>query len=219
MGEPLTRHHRKNPGIPLRSSTRITGGDLIGTLLRRLILNNGHRRLIVDRPARTVRRAFAGLALLSSLVACGTTSAKPSPLGTPQSSTNAVTTPTPVASQGTTTTTGLSNLIPADAQMPAGGICGRAVGPLAVIIANPDTHSPRCMIVTGSQHLKVTNGSHQFGQTGRTITVSFASFPPRQIAVGASTTFDRDFGSYLAPGVHVLHISLYGGDGADIWLR
>src|ERR1019366_5387415 len=94
MGEPQTRHHRKNPGIPLRSSTRITGGDLIGTLLRRLILNNGHRRLIVDRPARTVRRAFAGLALLSSLVACGTTSAKPSPLGTPQSSTNAVTTPT-----------------------------------------------------------------------------------------------------------------------------
>jgi hypothetical protein len=75
------------------------------------------------------------------------------------------------------------------------------------------------MIVTGSQHLKVTNASNQFGQTGRAITVFFAAFPPRQVAVGASTTFDQDLGSYLAPGVHILHISLYGGDGPSIWLR
>ena len=60
---------------------------------------------------------------------------------------------------------------------------------------------------------------HQLGQTGRTITVSFGGFPPRQIAVGASTTFDQNFAGYLVPGVHIVHISLYGGDGADIWLR
>jgi hypothetical protein len=173
----------------------------------------------VGRPARTVRRTLAALTLFSSLVACGTTSAKPSPLGTSPIATNAVISPTPVTSQGPRTTTARSNLTPADGQLPAAGICGRVVGPLAVITANPGTPSPRCMIVTGSQHLKVTNASNQFGQTGRAITVFFAAFPPRQVAVGASTTFDQDLGSYLAPGVHILHISLYGGDGPSIWLR
>jgi len=48
-------------------------------------------RDMMHRSCRTVRRALAGLALLSSLVACGTTSAKPSPLGTSPISTNAVT--------------------------------------------------------------------------------------------------------------------------------
>ena len=68
-----------------------------------------------------------------------------------------------------------------------------------VITANPDTPSPRCVTVGGTQHLKVVNASNQFGQTGRTITVSYAAFPPRQVAVDASTTFDQDFGNYLAP--------------------
>jgi len=72
--------------------------------------------------------------------------------------------------------------------------------------------------VTGTQHLKVVNASNQFGQTGRTISVSFASFPPRRVAIGATTTFDQNFGSYLAPGVHDLHITLYSGS-AEIWLR
>ena len=48
-------------------------------------------RDMMHRSCRTVRRTLAGLALLSSLVACGTTSAKPSPLGTSPISTNAVT--------------------------------------------------------------------------------------------------------------------------------
>jgi hypothetical protein len=117
------------------------------------------------------------------------------------------------------TTTARSNLIPADGQMPAAGICGRDVGPLKVITANPDTPSARCMIVTGSQHLRSrtlpTNSDIRAGQSP----VSFAAFPPRQVDVGASTTFDPDLGSYLAPGVHILHISLYGGDSPDIWLR
>jgi len=93
------------------------------------------------------------------------------------------------------------------------------VGALVIITANPDTPSPRCVTVSSTQQLKVVNASNQFGQTGRTITVSFASQLPRQVAVGASTTFGQDFGNYLAPGVHVLHISLYGGDGAELWLR
>ena len=48
-------------------------------------------RDMMHRSCRTVHRTVAGLALLSSLVACGMTSAKPSPLGTSPISTNAVT--------------------------------------------------------------------------------------------------------------------------------
>jgi hypothetical protein len=123
-----------------------------------------------------------------------------------------------VTNPAPTTTAASSDLIPADAQMPASGVCGPVVGALVVIAANPDTPSPRCVTVTGSQHLKVVNASNQFGQTGTTITVSFASFPPRQVPVGATTTFDQNFGSYLAPGVHDLHVTLYSGS-AEIWLR
>jgi len=101
--------------------------------------------------------------------------------------------------------------------MPASGYCPNTVGALVVITMNPDTPSPRCVVVTGGQHLKVVNPSSQFGAAGRTITVSFARFPPRQVAVGATTTFDQNFGSYLAPGVHEVHITPYYS--AEIWLR
>lgn len=171
----------------------------------------------MNRPRRLVGRALVGLALLSSLVGCGSTSPKPSSGHTP-TSTYAVTSVAPVTRPAPTTTTTTSDLTPADAQMPASGVCGRVVGALVVITANPDTPSPRCVTVKGSQHLKVVNASNQLGQTGRTITVSFASFPPRQVPVGGTTTFDQNFGSYLAPGVHDLHITLYSGS-AEIWLR
>ena len=49
------------------------------------------QRDMMHRSCRTVRRTLAGLALLSSLLACGMTSANPSPLGTSPISTNAVT--------------------------------------------------------------------------------------------------------------------------------
>lgn len=172
----------------------------------------------MDRPGRVARRVLTGLALLSSLTACSSTSPETPSVGLLPTSTHAVTSVTPSTSRAPTTAAH-SDLIPADAQMPASGVCGPVVGALVVITANPDTPSPRCVTVSGTQHLKVVNASNQFGQTGKTITVSFAAFPPRQVAVGASTTFDQDFGNYLAPGVHVLHISLYGGEGAELWLR
>ena len=172
----------------------------------------------MDRPDRIVRRTLAGLALLSSLIACGSTSATPSSDGIPPTSANTVTSRARVTNPAPTTTAASSDLDPADAQMPASGVCGQVAGALVVIVANPDTPSPRCVIVAGSQHLKVVNASNQFGQTGRTITVSFASFPPRRVAVGATTTFDQNFGSFLAPRVHDLHVTLYAGS-AEIWLR
>jgi hypothetical protein len=173
----------------------------------------------VNRPERSLGAVFAGLAVMSAtLVGCGTTSAPPTTAGTAQTSANALTS-APVASHGPTTTTASPHLAAADAQAPASGVCAKAVGVLVVITANPDTPAPRCAIVTGGQHLKVVNASNQFGQSGKTITVSFAGFSPRQVAVGAATTFDQSFGSYLAPGVHDLHINLYSGSATAIWLR
>ena len=36
---------------------------------------------------------------------------------------------------------------------------------------------------------------------------------------GESVTFDQPFGDYLAPGVHTLAVSLYGGSGPQLWLK
>ena len=171
----------------------------------------------MNRSDRKVRQTLTALVLLSSLTACSSTSVKPSSVGIPPSSTKTVAPFAPAASQAPGTTTADSDLIRADSQMPASGTCPKTVGALVVITMNPDTPSPRCVVVTGGQHLKVVNPSNQFGAAGRTITVSFARFPPRQVAIGATTTFDQTFGSYLAPGVHEVHITPYYS--AEIWLR
>ena len=65
----------------------------------------------------------------------------------------------------------------------------------------------------------MVNTSDGFGQPGTEITVTMPGFAPRRLAVGRSTLFDRPFGQYLAPGVHDLQISLYGGTGPSIWLQ
>jgi hypothetical protein len=171
----------------------------------------------MNRPDRVVRRALTALILLSSLIACSSTLVKAPSVGIPPTSTRTVTPTAPVTSQAPGTTTADSDLISADSQTPASGYCPKTVGALVVITMNPDTPSPRCVVVTGGQHLKVVNPSNQFGAAGRTITVSFARFPPRQVAIGATTTFDQTFGSYLAPGVHEVHIT--PAYSAEIWLR
>lgn len=122
--------------------------------------------------------------------------------------------------QSPTSTTGHGDsLVPADAERPAAGICGTSSGPLATVEVNPDTPAPRCLTVRPGQRLRVVNVSSRFGQSGTSVTVTFADFPPRVLRVGDATTFDRPVGDYLAPGVHNVRISLYGGGGAEVWLR
>jgi hypothetical protein len=108
--------------------------------------------------------------------------------------------------------------VPPDAKHPASGICESSRGDVVVVTASPDTPAPRCAKVVGSQRLRVVNNSDTFGSPGQTITVRFADFAPRELAIGATTTFERSFGSYLMLGDHFLHISLYGGSGAEIYL-
>lgn len=87
------------------------------------------------------------------------------------------------------------------------------------MLVNPDTSTPRCLTVRAAQRLRVVNRSDHFGQHGRTVTVTFADFPPRTLRVGDATIFDRPFGEYLAPGVHFVHISLYAGGGGEVLFR
>jgi hypothetical protein len=108
---------------------------------------------------------------------------------------------------------------PADSRRPASGMCERDTGAMATVRLDPDTPDPRCIVVSSRQRLRVVNTSASYGQRGKSITIRFAYFPPRVLRVRAATTFRRPVGHYLAPGVHDLHASLYGGGGPEIWLK
>ena len=104
-----------------------------------------------------------------------------------------------------------TTLIPADSTAPAAGICGTDPGTTVTIDANPDTPAPRCAIVTAGQNLRVVNNQ------AMSITVRFADYAPRDVRPGASTVFQRAFGSFLAPGVHDVSWGV-GGPG-ELWLK
>jgi hypothetical protein len=109
--------------------------------------------------------------------------------------------------------------VPADSRRPASGTCEPSPGAVATVRLDLDTPDPRCIIVSSRQRLRVVNTSAGYGQHGRTVTITMAYFPPRVLKVRAATTFHRPVGQYLAPGVHDLHVSLYGGGGPEIWLK
>jgi len=121
---------------------------------------------------------------------------------------------------GPTTLPPPSGLVPADSDLPRSGVCAEPpAGTIVSILLLPDLPSPRCVQVTANQTLELVNSSASSGQSGQLVTVTFAGFPPRDIAVGESTSFAMPFSSYLAVGVHEIHISLYGGAGPEVWLR
>jgi hypothetical protein len=101
---------------------------------------------------------------------------------------------------------------------PAKG-CGPDTAPMVTVTINPDNPQPPCAIVHASQRLRVLNATNAFNQPGKTITIDFAGLPERALARGQSTTYDQPFGSYLAPGEHVLRVSYYPGSGIVIWLK
>jgi hypothetical protein len=108
---------------------------------------------------------------------------------------------------------------PADSRRPASGTCEPSTGAIATVRLDPDIPEPRCIIVSSGQRLRVVNTSASYGQQGKSVTIRFAYFQPRVLKVRAATTFHRPVGQYLAPGVHDLHVSLYGRGGPEIWLK
>ena len=100
---------------------------------------------------------------------------------------------------------------PPVSDLPAAGICAEPSGDVVTIAVEPDTPSPRCSRVTSSQRLRVVN------QTSEEIDVQIADFKMR-LGAGDEGSVDAPFGSYLAPGVHLMNISSLAGGGAEIWL-
>ena len=109
--------------------------------------------------------------------------------------------------------------MPPDSQYPAAGACPKQAGSPVRVQVDPDVPVPRCVVVAPGQDLTVVNNTNELQQAGSTVTVTWADYAPRVLKIGASTSYTQPFGSYLMPGVHRLHISLYGQSGAEIWLQ
>lgn len=73
------------------------------------------------------------------------------------------------------------------------------------------TPSPRCVQVRADQHLQVVDRTGPAGQPQKKVTITWPPYPRRTLAPGAATVYSRSFGSYLAPGDHVLRTSIDGG--------
>lgn len=101
------------------------------------------------------------------------------------------------------------NLKPPDGDQPAAGICDPASGDVVTVNINADVPYPRCMKVLGNQRLQVVNA------TNGPVQVQLAQFIV-QLQPDQAQLFDASFASYLAPGVHWLHVT--GGHAPEIWL-
>jgi hypothetical protein len=102
---------------------------------------------------------------------------------------------------------------PADSDTPTAGICaGPPAGRVVHVDINVDVPAPRCSVVRPDQALEVTNKTDQ--AIGLQLAGIYESLTP-----GATTTlYTASFGSYLAPGVHIVHTSYFHGSGPEILL-
>lgn len=117
--------------------------------------------------------------------------------------------------ESTTPTEGAGSppaLVTPVADSPAAGICDFYPGELVVFEIYPDIPSPRCARATPEQRLKVIN------RTDQDLDVSIGPYE-YTIPVGGEQLVDAEFGTYLAPGVHRVSTSAYGGGGGpELWL-
>lgn len=104
-------------------------------------------------------------------------------------------------------------VLPADGEFPAAGICMDPPEENTVTVSiNEDVPSPRCQRVTGQQILIVQNNTFEpvslwFGDNKE---ISFV------VESGEQYVHNAQFEYYFAPGVHVLHGETY--QGPTIWL-
>jgi hypothetical protein len=105
-------------------------------------------------------------------------------------------------------------LVPASSRLPASGGCGATHsvgGRIASAGIYPDTPEPACLVVAPRQHLRIVNKTDAFGSRGRTITINFVGLFHARLAPEEAATFSKPFGSYLAPGDHLVSTSEYAG--------
>lgn len=116
-------------------------------------------------------------------------------------------------------TAGQPGLVPADGGRPAAGICASPHQRVVTVVVNPDTPAPRCTYVRADQVLRVVNHTDAFNQPARLVTVKFADRPQVTLTVGEAVLYSETFGAYLAPGAHDIHLSVFSGGGAQVYLR
>jgi hypothetical protein len=110
-----------------------------------------------------------------------------------------------------------SHLVPATSKRPAAGVCGRTTGAVLTVRIEPDTPDPRCASVNADQRLRVVNATGDYGAHPQTVTVVWMPGQSLTLRPGEAKTFSRNFGSYLAPGVHELTAGR--GYRSEVWLR
>jgi hypothetical protein len=110
------------------------------------------------------------------------------------------------------------DLVPAVSQRPSSP-CPAYPGRhrlVAVLLGNGHP-KPRCTRVRADQQLLVINKTAP-PHHSVPITVTWPPFGHRTLRQSHGTVFKRNFGSYLAPGVHPLGISPKRDGPAEIWL-
>jgi hypothetical protein len=165
---------------------------------------------------RLICRLAAFAVIAGALAACGGGSSK-TPTAVPPTSTFALATPVPVsgtpAAEGTATIPATVELAPADSQFPAASVCSEPPGDDVVtwrIMA--DIPSPRCNQIRTDQTVAFIN------DTEETIDVQLGAYK-LTITSGFTGEISQPVGTYLAPGVHVAHTSIYGGQsGPEVWV-
>ena len=102
-------------------------------------------------------------------------------------------------------------LIPPDADTPAAGICAETDSEWVTFTVSLEVPDPRCWQVRPSQRLEIAN------PTAAAVVVTFAG---RDIPTdaGATARIDEPFGSYLAPGVHLIYVAEGSGNLPELWL-
>jgi hypothetical protein len=116
-------------------------------------------------------------------------------------------------------TAGRASPVPADSDRPAAGICASPHQHVVTVVVNPDTPAPPCTYVHAYQVLRVVNHTDAFHQPARVVAVRFADWPQVTLTVGEAVVYSETFGAYLASGVHDIHLSVFSGGGAELYLR
>ena len=176
-------------------------GDSLATMSRRI-------PLAAALTAAVVVAVAVAAALLSSAGGSGRH-------GSAAGSDSSVTSSSP-SSSATSPRPSSRSLVPATSRFPAAGVCGRAAGAVLTVRIEPDTPDPRCTSVDEHQWLRVVNRTGDYGRRGHTVTVVWATSRVT-LEPGASKTFPRHFGTYLARGVHDLRVG--SGYRAEVWLH
>ena len=105
-----------------------------------------------------------------------------------------------------------TTLAPAESPGPAAGACAPAAAEFATVTMEPGVPNPRCQYVTADERLRLKNAfDHPIDVAIGGVTAT--------LAPGETQTVGPRFGSYLAPGVHVVHSAAYGGSGPELWLQ